>query len=33
VYRFGGAEFAGKDATELVNEFFEALRSRHGLQA
>jgi very-short-patch-repair endonuclease len=33
VYRFGGAEFAGNDAAERVNEFFEALLSRHGLQA
>lgn len=33
VYRFGGAEFAEDDAAQRVNEFFEALLSRHGLQA
>jgi hypothetical protein len=33
VYRFGGAEFAEDDAVKRVNEFFEALLSRHGLQA
>lgn len=33
VYRFGGAEFAEDDAVERINEFFEALLSRHGLQA
>jgi very-short-patch-repair endonuclease len=32
VYRFGGAEFAENDAAERVNEFFEALLSRHDLQ-